>query len=87
MSTITLSSIQGSANSSENPSQVNMSIALGFQLIQEKLVRIMGNIQGMLMLAWRISVLYDTGKSDMAQIALAKAWITERAREVCRLGR
>lgn len=40
----------------------------------------MGNIQGMLMLAWRISILYDTGVSDMAQIALAKAWITERAR-------
>lgn len=47
----------------------------------------MGNIQGMLMLAWRISTLYDSGNSDMAQIALAKAWITERAREVCRLGR
>lgn len=40
----------------------------------------MGNIQGMLMLVWRISTLYDNGTADMSQIALAKAWITERAR-------
>ena len=39
------------------------------------------------MLCWRIASLYDSGKSEMGQIAMAKAWITERAREVARLGR
>jgi len=47
----------------------------------------MSNIQAMLLLAWRICNLYDNKKADMGQIALAKAWITERSREVCRLGR
>jgi hypothetical protein len=47
----------------------------------------MSNIQAMLLLAWRICSLYDSNKADMGQIALAKAWITERGREVCKLGR
>lgn len=47
----------------------------------------MSNIQAMLLLAWRISNLYDNKKADMGQIALAKAWITEGGREVCKLGR
>ena len=47
----------------------------------------MSNIQAMLLLAWRISKLYDNKKAGMGQIALAKAWITERGREVCKLGR
>jgi hypothetical protein len=36
----------------------------------------MSNTQAMLLLAWRITVLYDEKKVSMAQIALAKAWIT-----------
>ena len=47
----------------------------------------MGNIQAMLMLAWRIAIMYDCGKAEMGQIAMAKAWITERGREVVRLSR
>jgi alkylation response protein AidB-like acyl-CoA dehydrogenase len=47
----------------------------------------MGHIQAMLMLVWRISGLYDKGTAEMGQIAMAKAWITERGREVCKLGR
>ena len=47
----------------------------------------MGNIQAMLMLCHRLSQLYDTGKAEMGQIALTKAWVTERGREVVRLGR
>ena len=47
----------------------------------------MGNIQGMLMTCWRLSSLYDSGKMEMGQAALCKAWVTERAREVARLGR
>ena len=47
----------------------------------------MSNVQAMLLLAWRICNLYDSNKAEMGQIALAKAWITERGREVCKLGR
>jgi len=36
----------------------------------------MSNIQAMLLLMWRITALYDDKKANMAQIALAKAWIT-----------
>ena len=64
-----------------------MLINSGFQLVQEKLVRIMGNIQAMLMLCYRLSQLYDSGKAEMGQIAMTKAWVTERGREVARLGR
>jgi acyl-CoA oxidase len=42
--------------------QFGRSIA-GFQLIQEKLVRIMGNVQAMILYGWRISSLYDAGKA------------------------
>lgn len=59
----------------------------GYQLIQEKLVRIMGNVQAMIMLCYRLSQLYDSGNVEMGQIAMTKAWVTERGREVARLGR
>jgi hypothetical protein len=36
----------------------------------------MSNIQAMLLLAWRISVLYDNKQAEMGHIAFAKAWIT-----------
>lgn len=36
----------------------------------------MSNTQAMLLLVWRISVLYDKYKADMAFIALSKAWIS-----------
>jgi len=58
-----------------------------FQLQQEKLVRIMSNTQAMILQCWRISKLVDEGKATMGQIALTKAWVTERGREVVRLGR
>ena len=60
---------------------------IGYQLIQEKLVRIMSYVQAMLLMCWRVSSLYDSGKMEMSQAAMAKAWITDRAREVTRLGR
>ena len=40
----------------------------------------MGNIQAMLMLCYRLSQLYDSGEVGMGQIAMTKAWVTERAR-------
>lgn len=47
----------------------------------------MSTVQAMLLLCWRIANLYDEGKVEMAQIAMSKAWITERARDVARWGR
>lgn len=64
-----------------------LSIYSGFQLIQEKLVRIMANVQGILLMCMRISKLVDEGKAELGQIAATKAWVTERGREVCKLGR
>lgn len=58
-----------------------------FQLIQEKLSRIMGTVQAMLLLAWRITKLAEQNKATIGQIGMAKAWITLRGREVCALGR
>jgi hypothetical protein len=40
----------------------------------------MGNIQAMLMLCYRMSQMYDEGKIEMGQIAMTKAWVTERGR-------
>lgn len=47
----------------------------------------MSTIQAMLFLAWRIATLYDEGNIDIAQIAMSKAWITDKARDVARWGR
>lgn len=35
----------------------------------------------------RISNLAQEGKAELGQIALTKAWVTERGRQVCRLAR
>jgi hypothetical protein len=40
----------------------------------------MSNVQGIVLLCFRISKLIDEGKGSMAQIAMTKAWVTERAR-------
>jgi len=58
-----------------------------FQLIQEKLVRMMANIQAMIHLCHRITVLYDQKKVTIGMIAMTKAWCTKMGREVCQLGR
>lgn len=47
----------------------------------------MANIQGILLLCYRITRMIEEGKAELGQIAMAKAWVTERGREVCRLGR
>lgn len=52
----------------------------GFQLIQEKLVRIMANTQAMLLMCIRLTKLLEEGKAELGQIALTKAWVTERGR-------
>jgi acyl-CoA oxidase len=57
------------------------------QINQEKLVRILGNVQAMQMMAWRVSKLYDDGTMTHGQASLAKAFNTLRCRECAALGR
>lgn len=47
----------------------------------------MANVQGILLICMRISKLADEGQVELGQIAATKAWVTERGREVCKLGR
>lgn len=47
----------------------------------------MSNIQSCLLLCFQISQLADEGNVSLGQIAMAKAHITERAREVVKWGR
>ncbi|XP_066349791.1 acyl-coenzyme A oxidase 4, peroxisomal-like isoform X2 [Miscanthus floridulus] len=58
-----------------------------FQLNQEKLVRMLGNIQAMWLLGWRLCKLHGSGKMTTGQASLGKAWITKQARETVALGR
>ncbi|OEL23974.1 Acyl-coenzyme A oxidase 4, peroxisomal [Dichanthelium oligosanthes] len=58
-----------------------------FQLNQEKLVRMLGNIQAMWLLGWRLCKLNGSGKMTIGQASLGKAWITKQARETVALGR
>uniref|UniRef100_A0A0E0MEX5 Acyl-CoA dehydrogenase/oxidase N-terminal domain-containing protein n=1 Tax=Oryza punctata TaxID=4537 RepID=A0A0E0MEX5_ORYPU len=58
-----------------------------FQLNQEKLVRMLGNLQSMWLLGWRLCKLHDSGRMTTGQASLGKAWITKKARETVALGR
>lgn len=58
-----------------------------FQLNQEKLVRMLGNTQAMLLIGWRMCKLYESGKMTPGRSSLGKAWISKMAREVVSLGR
>jgi acyl-CoA oxidase len=58
-----------------------------FQLNQEKLVRMLGNIQAMLLVGWRLCKLYESGKMTPGHASLGKAWTSRKAREVVSLGR
>ena len=40
----------------------------------------MSNTQAIFLLCFRVSKLIDEGKATMGQIAMTKAWTTERAR-------
>lgn len=57
------------------------------QINQEKLVRMLGNIQAMFLLGWRLCKIYEAGKMTPGQASLCKAWNTKRARETVALGR
>ncbi|EFJ49890.1 hypothetical protein VOLCADRAFT_58804 [Volvox carteri f. nagariensis] len=58
-----------------------------FQLVQEKLARMGGHIQGMWLACWRLSKLYEEGRMSHEQASLVKAWTSARGREVMALGR
>jgi len=58
-----------------------------FQISQEKVARMVGNIQGMVHYTARTTQMYFEGKATMGQIALCKAWCTLRGREVVALAR
>ncbi len=58
-----------------------------FQIIQEKLVRIMGNIQASLCLAMQLTKLHERGEVTIGKLCLGKAWITSKIRESAALGR
>jgi acyl-CoA oxidase len=60
---------------------------LGFQLIQEKLVRIMGNVQASLALVSQLIEVASQGKSSIGRFAMTKAWVTLRMREAASLSR
>ncbi|CAK9869786.1 unnamed protein product [Sphagnum jensenii] len=57
------------------------------QISQEKLVRMLGNIQAMSLLGWRLCKLYEAGSMSPGQASLCKAWNSLRARETVALGR
>ncbi|KAK1398235.1 Acyl-coenzyme A oxidase 4, peroxisomal [Heracleum sosnowskyi] len=58
-----------------------------FQINQQKLVVMLGNVQAMILMGWRLCKLYEAGKMTAGQASLGKSWITLKAREVVSLGR
>jgi acyl-CoA oxidase len=58
-----------------------------FQLVQEKLTKIMADIQAMMYLTKRISDLHQMGKATMGMAAMCKSWCTSKGRETISLGR
>ena len=59
----------------------------GYQLIQEKLVRALAQIESIMLLCHRVAYLYQRGHAQMGQIAMTKAQCSRVAREVCALAR
>lgn len=59
----------------------------GFQLIQEKLVRMLGNATASLAMAVRLTELREAGLGEEQHSALTKLWVADRLRETVALGR
>jgi glutaryl-CoA dehydrogenase len=59
----------------------------GFQLIQDKLVRMLGNATSSLAVAVRLTQRREAGRCRDEDAALAKTWICDRMRETVALGR
>ncbi|KAK7256903.1 hypothetical protein RIF29_30477 [Crotalaria pallida] len=58
-----------------------------FQINQQKLVKMLGNVQAMILVGWRLCKLYESGKMTPGHASLGKSWISLRARETAALGR
>ncbi|KAF1895623.1 hypothetical protein Lal_00041904 [Lupinus albus] len=58
-----------------------------FQINQQKLVKILSNVQAMILVGWRLCKLYESGKMTPGHASLGKSWISLRARESAALGR
>jgi Acyl-CoA dehydrogenases len=58
-----------------------------FQLVQEKLVRMLADITTMQLMMLRVSQLFEAGQMTNAQASLAKMHCAARAREVCLMAR
>ncbi|GMP51248.1 hypothetical protein CsSME_00017549 [Camellia sinensis var. sinensis] len=58
-----------------------------FQLTQQKLVQMLGNIQAMILIGWQLCKMYEKGTMTMGHVSLGKAWITSKGRETVSLGR
>ncbi|KAL4456297.1 hypothetical protein ABPG74_014258 [Tetrahymena malaccensis] len=50
---------------------------------KKKVLSMISNTQSILLMAWRISELYDSKQLTLGQVALAKSYATTRAREIC----
>jgi acyl-CoA oxidase len=74
------------SNYMQRRSQFQVPIA-SFQLQQERLVRIQATTNAIFMLVHHLTKMWDEGKASIGVIAATKAWVSERAREVARLGR
>ena len=59
----------------------------GFQLVQEKLARMLGNVTASLALVVQLSTRQDAGDYSDENSALAKMWTSLRARETVALAR
>ena len=58
-----------------------------YQLVQEKLVRMLSTATAMWLMAWRVTKLAEAGEVTHEQASQVKAWTTLRGREVVSLGR
>jgi glutaryl-CoA dehydrogenase len=58
-----------------------------FQLVQQQLVTMLGNAVASMGMMVRIAQLQDQGAADMAQVALAKSYVSARMRETVGMGR
>lgn len=59
----------------------------GFQMIQDKLVRMLADLEAMKIMTWRLSVLADQGQLTDAQASLAKMNNASKARGIVALAR
>jgi acyl-CoA oxidase len=58
-----------------------------FQLIQDKLARIMGNTQAIIYFCKRATEIYMQNKLSLGQVGLLKAWVTHTARQTLLIAR